>query len=49
MCRTANERKITLRTETTGENVTRIWIKVGSGLGDEALSLRILNAIRAKL
>ena len=48
-CQTANEKRVLIRTETAGENVTRLSIKVGSGLGDEALSLRILNAIRENL
>jgi len=48
-CQTANEKRVLIRTETAGENVTRLSIKVGSGLGDEALSLRILNVIRENL
>ena len=48
-CLTANEQRILIKTETAGENVTQLSIRVGTGLGDEALSLRILNRIREKL
>lgn len=48
-CQTANEKRVLIKTETAGENVTKLSIKVGSGLGDEALSLRILNVIRENL
>ena len=46
---TARDREVKIETEVSAENVSEISIRVGSGLGDEALSLQILNAIKDKL
>ncbi len=47
--RTANDDQVVIRTKAGGPDVTEISIRVGTGLGDEALSLVILDRIRAKL
>ncbi len=46
---TANDDQVVIRTKAGGPDVTEISIRVGSGMGDEALSLEILDRIRAKL
>lgn len=46
---TANDKKVTIRAKQAGEGVSEISIRVGAGFGDEALSLDILNRIKAKL
>ncbi len=45
--RNANEKKVVVRSDLAGDNVSKVRIKVGSG--DEALSLKILDDIRARL
>lgn len=47
--RTANDRPILVKTELAGNNVSEVSIRVGSTLGDEALSLQILNRIKERL
>lgn len=46
---TANDKKVTIRAKQAGEGVTQISIRVGAGFGDEALSMDILNRVKAKL
>ncbi|MBI5381200.1 MAG: DUF3568 family protein [Opitutae bacterium] len=48
VARTADDKRIEIKVSTVGEGVTKVQIRVGI-FGDEALSLRILERIKAAL
>ena len=48
IARTAEDKKIEIKLERTGDNLTKIKIRVGV-FGDEALSMALLDKIKANL